>query len=307
MAQMPRGEPRSVPDPAGEQYDEMIRQEKLRRLRAEEGLTRPPPFSPFDRGVAALFAEPSKRPAPVFRNGREVSVVQPARPPVSPTDLAEQQRGIQRARFLAQSPLGGLAYGIATLAGGSPQTRDRALMAGGLADAVMLGGAPRGPRARGQPTPPKPQLPPAPLRRDDKRLKELNGSGQAMGVEATLTAPMLGSGTRANWRLTPPGWQGNGDIYNEARGHLLGRQLGGLGNDPRNLVTLTQRGANSPQMRDFENQVASRVRSGEVVEYAAMPLYNNGALPPSAILLTAHGSRGAPVARIVNNPAGRPR
>jgi hypothetical protein len=32
---MPRGEPRSVPDPAGEQYDAMIRQERQKRQRAE--------------------------------------------------------------------------------------------------------------------------------------------------------------------------------------------------------------------------------------------------------------------------------
>jgi hypothetical protein len=35
MARMPRGEPRSVPDPAGNQYDEMMRQERLKRQRAE--------------------------------------------------------------------------------------------------------------------------------------------------------------------------------------------------------------------------------------------------------------------------------
>jgi hypothetical protein len=35
MALMPRGEPRSVPDPEGELYDEMIRQEREKRRRAE--------------------------------------------------------------------------------------------------------------------------------------------------------------------------------------------------------------------------------------------------------------------------------
>jgi hypothetical protein len=58
-------------------------------------------------------------------------------------------------------------------------------------------------------------------------------------------------------------------------------------------------------MQTFENGVARRVRSGEVVEYSAKPLYSRGVLPPSAILLTAHGSRDAPSARIINNPAGR--
>jgi len=40
MAQMPRGEPRSVPDPAGERYDEMIRQERLKRGRADAAATK---------------------------------------------------------------------------------------------------------------------------------------------------------------------------------------------------------------------------------------------------------------------------
>lgn len=41
MAQMPRGEPRSVPDPAGELYNEMIRQERLKRERAEAAAKQP--------------------------------------------------------------------------------------------------------------------------------------------------------------------------------------------------------------------------------------------------------------------------
>jgi hypothetical protein len=75
----------------------------------------------------------------------------------------------------------------------------------------------------------------------------------------------------------------------------------------RNLVTLTHKGANTPQMQGFERGVARRVRGGEVVEYSATPMYRDGVLPPSAILMTAHGSRGAPSARIINNPAGRRR
>lgn len=126
-------------------------------------------------------------------------------------------------------------------------------------------------------------------------------------MNATLTAPMLGSGTGANRRRIPPGWQGDGRVHNEARAHLLGNQLGGSGSDMRNLVTMTHNGANTPQMRDFENGVARRVRAGEVVEYSATPLYNSGTLPPSAVLLTTQGSRSAPSARIILNPAGRRR
>jgi hypothetical protein len=115
---------------------------------------------------------------------------------------------------------------------------------------------------------------------------------------------MLRTGTRPDPSLAPPGWQGRGDKFNEARGHLLGWQLGGFADEPKHVVTLTQTPANSPHMRDFENAVARRVREGEVIEYLAKPLYSAGILPPAMMLLTAHGSRGAPIARVVQNPAG---
>jgi hypothetical protein len=59
-----------------------------------------------------------------------------------------------------------------------------------------------------------------------------------------------------------------------------------------------------PQMSSFERQVANRVRAGEVVDYTAKPLYEDGILPPSAVLVTAIGSRQQPTARLIRNPAG---
>lgn len=240
-----------------------------------------------------------------FDNGI-ANVLVPVRDPlVSPTDVAERRRGAARATFMAGHPLGSTAYAIATLANAAPRTRDAVLVAGGAADTAMLGAALRIAPVRGAP-PPRQELAAPTSRRPDVRYGELSTNGQATGVSATLTAP-LRAGTAADRRLTPPGWQGNGRLHNEARGHLYGKQLGGLGDTMRNIVTQTHNGANTPQMRDFENSVARRVRAGEVVEYFAKPFYGQDALPPSAILLTAHGSRGAPAARFVHNPAGRRR
>jgi hypothetical protein len=64
MAQMPRGKPRSVPDPAGEQYDEMIRQERLKRERAEAAAARQPVSSVGHPGFAESLI-------PVWGPGRE--------------------------------------------------------------------------------------------------------------------------------------------------------------------------------------------------------------------------------------------
>ena len=64
MAQMPRGEPRSVPDAAGEQYDEMIRRERLKRERAEAAAPKPPANSVGHPGLAESLI-------PVWGSGRE--------------------------------------------------------------------------------------------------------------------------------------------------------------------------------------------------------------------------------------------
>ena len=138
--------------------------------------------------------------------------------------------------------------------------------------------------------------------RDKVRFRNLSANGQAMGAAATLTADTLSKGSRVRWN--PPGWQGNGDTYKEHRAHLIGKLFGGLGRDRRNAVTMKDR-ANSPEMSTFEKRVKRRVKAGEVIEYSATPLYNEGVLPPASVLLTATGSRGAPIARLVKNPAGR--
>lgn len=64
MAQMPKGEPRSVPDPVGEQYNEMIRQERLKRQRAEAAAARQTPNSVGHPGFAESLI-------PVWGSGRE--------------------------------------------------------------------------------------------------------------------------------------------------------------------------------------------------------------------------------------------
>jgi hypothetical protein len=42
---MPQGQPSPVPDPEGDRYDEMLRQERLRRARAEAAEDGPPSAS----------------------------------------------------------------------------------------------------------------------------------------------------------------------------------------------------------------------------------------------------------------------
>jgi hypothetical protein len=294
----------------------MIRRERLKRQRREmvevnaSTVSDVWPFAPDPRLEA--LRQPSRLTPTVTVGGQrykevdngQAGVLVPAEDPVL---FGRQREAFQLADTMAKSPLAGMAFGLASLLGNSPAAREKALAAGAATDSIIQSLAPFGARPVGRMSAAPTQAPAAPKWRDPVRLQNLNAQGQATGVDAIVTKSMLGTGTKAYWRLTPPGWQGESDEFNEARGHLLARELGGTGKDPRNLVTLTQNPANNPQMSGFERDIANRVRAGEVIDYRAVPMYDKGVLPPAGILVTATGLRGAPTAQIIPNPAGRPR
>lgn len=108
-----------------------------------------------------------------------------------------------------------------------------------------------------------------------------------------ITSDMIGTGTKANSSIIPAGFEGGGpNSPGHARGHLLGKQLGGSGDDPRNLVTLFQNPVNSPVMRDLENSVRKAVENGEIVKYTVTPIYNGSELIPWGVTLNASGTGG---------------
>ena len=122
---------------------------------------------------------------------------------------------------------------------------------------------------------------------------------QRSGVRATITPAMVAAaahdqlGSAADPDIRPPGLD-QLPARNRARAHLLGRQLGGSGDLPANLVALFQTRANTPVMRDYETEVAEAVRAGEVVRYSVRPRYPSPSFngPPSAIRITATGDHG---------------
>jgi DNA/RNA non-specific endonuclease len=124
-------------------------------------------------------------------------------------------------------------------------------------------------------------------------------TGQRSGVSATITPAMVAAaahdqlGSAADPDIRPPGLD-QLPVRNRARAHLLGRQLGGTGELPANLVALYQTRANTPVMRDYETTVAEAARAGETVRYTVRPIYpspsSRGA--PSAIRITAIGDHG---------------
>jgi hypothetical protein len=149
-------------------------------------------------------------------------------------------------------------------------------------------------------------------------------TGQRSGISATITPAMVAAagrdelGSAADPRIRPPGLD-RLPQRNRARGHLLGRQLGGTGDLPANLVALYQTRANTPVMRDYETAVAEAARAGEVIRYMVRPRYPSASFDgaPSAIRITATGNHGfrldvtiantprAPVTEAVAPSAGR--
>ena len=101
---------------------------------------------------------------------------------------------------------------------------------------------------------------------------------------------MLGTGSHAAQDIHAPGFAGGAS--NHARGHLLGRQLGGSGTEERNLVTLFHLPANTPVMPGFENQVAAVVRGGQTIDDLAVPIYQGVSLIPIGVTIQARGSGG---------------
>src|SRR5215203_2631483 len=138
-------------------------------------------------------------------------------------------------------------------------------------------------------------------------------TGQRSGVRATITPAMVAAaardelGSAADPDIRPPGLD-QLPARNRARAHLLGRQLGGSGDLPANLVALYQTRANTPVMRDYETAVGEAVRAGEVVRYSVRPRYPspsfNGA--PSAIRIIAAGNRSFPLDVTIANSAEAP-
>lgn len=319
MAQMPKGKPRSVPDPVGDQYDEVMRQDRRRREAAELEQGKPwPSLAEMSSGAMPHILSESDfeairrtpRPNSVSIGGQTYKEVDNGRanvlvPLASPAELERRRQGVARVEFMANSPIGAAAYDLATVVNASPMVRDGALIAGGVIDAATGGLALRGAPTSVRASAPQLGAEPPGFQRSSVRNSGVNERGQAQGVNATVTESMLGTGTIANRRIDPPGWQGHGKRHNEGRMHLHASQLGGSGEMPEDIVTGTQNPTNSSFMKRFENRAARWVRDGEIVEYFAKPLYRTGIDRPPWILMSAYGSRGSSDARLVQN-APRP-
>lgn len=128
----------------------------------------------------------------------------------------------------------------------------------------------------------------------------LDEFGRPSGISATITEGMIGTGTEAASSIRPPGFD-TLPLGNRARGHLLGNQLGGLGNVPHNLVSIYQNPVNVPQMVVLENAVRKAVEEGQTVTYSVTPVYEGDNPLPVRIHMTAEGDQGFAFDEMIEN------
>lgn len=102
-------------------------------------------------------------------------------------------------------------------------------------------------------------------------------------ANALIKPEMIGTGSGAKQEIKPPGFISGLDPHNHSRGHLIGRQLGGSGEDPKNLVTLYQNPVNTPFMTKYENMVRKAADNGETIRYRVIPVYEGDIGMPTAV------------------------
>lgn len=109
-------------------------------------------------------------------------------------------------------------------------------------------------------------------------LGELDHLGRATAANAVLTKEMYKTGSSAKQSIKPTGWISGQEPTRHARGHLIGNQLGGTGEDERNLVTIYQNPVNTPFMTKYENAVKNAIVEGDVVRYRVTPVFDGDEL-----------------------------
>ena len=120
----------------------------------------------------------------------------------------------------------------------------------------------------------------------------LDHLGRPTGGLAEISLDSTGSlpkGTDAG--IDPPGWKGGQHPYHQQRGHLIAKNHGGSGVDPRNIVTITD-GTNHPGMTKYENIITRRVKNGDTILLEVKAVYDGDNLTPSKITMYAIDQKG---------------
>lgn len=109
-----------------------------------------------------------------------------------------------------------------------------------------------------------------------QKYGNLDGLNRATSANALLNKSLMPTSAREPLVWNPTGWHNkrisSGWLYN--RCHLIGYQLTGQNNNPKNLITGTRQ-LNDPDMLKYENKVADYLKSSKkhYVRYRVTPVF----------------------------------
>ncbi|WP_265482860.1 MULTISPECIES: DNA/RNA non-specific endonuclease [unclassified Lactobacillus] len=123
-----------------------------------------------------------------------------------------------------------------------------------------------------------------------QKFSELDTLNRAHTANALLNKKLMPTTMRSALTWNPTGWHNkrikSGWLYN--RSHLIGYQLTGENNNPRNLITGT-RELNDPNMLKYENKVATYIKASNkhYIRYRVTPIYKGNNLLASGVQMEA--------------------
>lgn len=135
-----------------------------------------------------------------YDDGRADNIVPIDDPRLSPAQLEDRRRAVERVAFMNDHPLGAGAYGLVSLADLSVLDRDAALAGGGLIDAALAGAAPRAAAARRLAPSPQGRVASPSWQRPNVRYGDLNATGQASTRHSRLPCLARGQGQTGSLR-----------------------------------------------------------------------------------------------------------
>ncbi|WP_125707584.1 DNA/RNA non-specific endonuclease [Companilactobacillus zhongbaensis] len=119
---------------------------------------------------------------------------------------------------------------------------------------------------------------------------DLDNLNRAVQADALLSKSLMPTAKREPLYVNPTGWHNKringGWLYN--RSHLIGYQLTGQNNNPKNLMTGT-RSLNSPEMLKHEDDIADYLKQNpnNFIRYRVKPIYRGNELLARGVQMMA--------------------
>lgn len=123
-----------------------------------------------------------------------------------------------------------------------------------------------------------------------QQFADLDNLNRAIQADALLSKSLMPTAKREPLYVNPTGWHNKhikgGWLYN--RSHLIGYQLTGQNNNPKNLMTGT-RSLNSPEMLKHENDIAYYIKQNpnNYIRYRVKPIYRGNELVARGVQMMA--------------------